>query len=96
MSNLEYTSFLIRLWREPPASVAPEAAGREWLVQVEHIPGGEKEYFASLEELFAFIYCGFGQSRRFVVISAIHHTQHATRNTQYATRNTQYAPRIRR
>ena len=55
MSNLEYTSFLIRLWREPPASVAPEAAGREWLVQVEHIPGGEKVYLASLEELFAYI-----------------------------------------
>ena len=30
-------------------------AHHEWLVQVEHIPGGEKEYFASLEELFAFI-----------------------------------------
>jgi len=55
MSNLEYTSFLIRLWREPPASLAPEAADREWLIQVEHIPGGEKDYFASLEELFAFI-----------------------------------------
>ena len=55
MSNLEYTSFLIRLWREPPASVAPEAAGREWLVQVEHIPSGEKVYLASLEELFAYI-----------------------------------------
>lgn len=54
-SSLEYTSFLVRLWREPPASVAPPAADREWLVQVEHIPGGEKEYFASLEELLAFI-----------------------------------------
>lgn len=48
-SSLEYTSFLIRLWREPSASE------QNWLVQVEHIPGGEKEYFASLEELFAFI-----------------------------------------
>ena len=55
MSNLEYTSFLIRLWREPPASLAPEAGDRDWLVQVEHIPGGEKEYFSSLEELFDFI-----------------------------------------
>ncbi|MBL7063651.1 MAG: hypothetical protein ISS49_05500 [Anaerolineae bacterium] len=54
-SNLDYTSFLIRLWREPPASVEPQASGRQWLVQVEHIPGGEKEYFASLEDLFAFI-----------------------------------------
>jgi hypothetical protein len=48
-SNLEYTSFLIRLWREPSGT------NREWLVQVEHIPGGEKEYFASLEDLFTFI-----------------------------------------
>lgn len=54
-SSLEYASFLIRLWREPPASLALKAAEREWLVQVEHIPSGEKAYFASLEELFAFI-----------------------------------------
>jgi len=54
-SNLEYTSFLIRLWREPPASVELPAAEQGWLVQVEHIPSGEKEYFTSLEELFAFI-----------------------------------------
>ena len=53
--NPDYTSFLIRLWREPPASVEPLAAGREWLAQVEHIPGGEKQYFASLDALFAFI-----------------------------------------
>jgi len=53
--NLDYTSFLIRLWREPPASLEPQTADRPWLAQVEHIPGGEKEYFASLEELFAFI-----------------------------------------
>ena len=54
-SSLEYTSFLIRLWREPQRSGALPVADREWLVQVEHIPGGEKEYFASLEDLFAFI-----------------------------------------
>ena len=55
-SSLEYTSFLIRLWREFPArSVEPPAADREWLAQVEHIPNGEQEYFASLEDLFAFI-----------------------------------------
>jgi len=53
--NLEYTSFLIRLWREPPASLAPEAGDRDWLVQVEHIPSGERQYFTSLEELFDFI-----------------------------------------
>jgi hypothetical protein len=54
-SNPEYASFLIRLWREPPASLASRAAGQEWLIQVEHIPGGEREYMASLEDLFAFI-----------------------------------------
>jgi hypothetical protein len=66
-SNPDYTSFLLRLWREPPASVerptaCPEpvqgqgrSAGHEWLVQVEHIPSGEKRYFASLEDCFAFI-----------------------------------------
>lgn len=54
-SNPDYTSFLIRLWREPPVLVGPQAAGREWLAQVEHIPGGEKQYFASLDDLFAFI-----------------------------------------
>jgi len=70
-----YTSFLVRLWREPPALVEPpatcpevppahrpeavegldEGAGHEWLAQVEHIPTGEQQYFASLEDLFAFI-----------------------------------------
>jgi hypothetical protein len=54
-SGLEYTSFLIRLWREPPALVAPQVAGRPWLVQVEHIPDGEECYFASLDDLFAFL-----------------------------------------
>jgi len=50
-----YTSFLVRLWREPPALVEPSVAECEWLVQVEHIPSGEKAYFTSLEEFFAFI-----------------------------------------
>jgi hypothetical protein len=54
-SNPEYASFLIRLWREPPASLAPQTAGQEWLVQVEHIPSGEKDYFTALEDCFAFI-----------------------------------------
>jgi hypothetical protein len=56
--------YLIRLWREPPALFVPQAAGREWLIQVEHIPGGEKEYFASLDDLFVFIWAQLpGQSR---------------------------------
>lgn len=54
-SNLEYTSFLVRLWREPQDSGEPPATDREWLAQVEHIPTGERQYFASLEDLFAFI-----------------------------------------
>ncbi|MFQ5859459.1 MAG: hypothetical protein ACE5LU_28000 [Anaerolineae bacterium] len=54
-SNLDYTSFLVRLWREPAGSVEPPANGHEWLAQVEHIPGGEREYFTSLDDLFAFI-----------------------------------------
>jgi len=54
MSSLEYTSFLIRLWREPAAEgdSATEAA---LAVQVEHIPGGERRYFTSLEQLFAYL-----------------------------------------
>lgn len=52
-SESEYTSFLVRLWRESPAAGCE--GPHEWLVQVEHIPGGEKEYLISLEDLFAFI-----------------------------------------
>jgi len=70
-SNLDYISFLVRLWRERPNSAGRPAAGldgsmglprwsakeahHEWLAQVEHIPAGEKHYFSSLEGLFAFI-----------------------------------------
>ncbi len=54
--NLEYTSFLIRLWREPQPESEGRAAGGDWLVQVEHIPSGEKRYFVSLEDCFAFIH----------------------------------------
>ena len=56
MENLspDYTSFLLRLWREAPPT-APDLAGQEWLAQVRHIPSGEERYFASLDALFAFI-----------------------------------------
>jgi hypothetical protein len=51
----DYTSFLLRLWRD----AGPERGGRAgeegWLVQIEHIPSGEKRYFSSLEGCFAFI-----------------------------------------
>lgn len=54
-SRPEYTSFLVRLWREPPASAGQQANYDEWLAQVEHIPSGEQRYFTSLDDLFAFI-----------------------------------------
>jgi hypothetical protein len=63
--NPEYTSFLVRLWREPPPltgqrvkdvkSWMQPSGDDEWLAQVELIPSGEKRYFTSVEELFAFI-----------------------------------------
>jgi len=51
----DYTSFLLRLWREPQLDGEGRAAGGAWLVQIEHIPSGQQRYFASLEECFAFI-----------------------------------------
>jgi len=51
----DYTSFLLRLWREPQPEAEGRAAGEDWLVQIEHIPTGEKRYFASLEDCFAYI-----------------------------------------
>ena len=63
-ANPDYVSLLIRLWREPAAErQAAGAAQSKWLVQVEHIPSGEKRYFNSLEELFKFI-AGFSQKPR--------------------------------
>ncbi|MBN1260680.1 MAG: hypothetical protein JXB35_08370 [Anaerolineae bacterium] len=68
-SQPDYTSFLIRLWHEPAASPAPPMTGQigstmtghEWLIQIEHIPGGEKLHFTSLEALFAYIQTWIGQ-----------------------------------
>jgi hypothetical protein len=48
MSNPQYDSFLVRLWREPTTD-------GEWIAQVEHIPSGEIKYFASLDELFDYL-----------------------------------------
>jgi len=50
----DYTSFLLRLWRERSRRLAPQAVGRPWLAQIEHTLGGEKEYSASLDDLSAF------------------------------------------
>jgi hypothetical protein len=54
-SGLDYASFLIRLWREPEDKAPSSDASCDWLAQVEHILSGEKRYFTSLEDLFAFI-----------------------------------------
>ncbi|MBI4319197.1 MAG: hypothetical protein HY675_11970 [Chloroflexi bacterium] len=48
ISKQDYSSYLVRLWRDPPAS-------QEWVAQVEHIPSGKVRYFASIEDVFAFI-----------------------------------------
>ncbi len=39
---------MVRLWRE-------KTSGQEWLIQVEHIPSGEKQHFNSLDSLFTYI-----------------------------------------
>ncbi|MBI3979647.1 MAG: hypothetical protein HY331_15815 [Chloroflexi bacterium] len=44
----DYASYFIRLWRD-------QTLDREWTVQIEHIQSGEQRYFASLEDLFAFL-----------------------------------------
>ena len=48
MSSPQYVSFLVRMWREPEEE-------NDWLAQVEHILSGEITYFASLEEMFAYL-----------------------------------------
>ena len=61
--NLQYTSFLVRLWPDTVPSATPQTdnhtqsdvANPKWMAQVEYIPGGEQQYFISLEDLFAFI-----------------------------------------
>lgn len=46
---IEYTSFLIRLWRETnPDPCSPPA---EWQGEVEHIQSGQRWAFCTLEEL---------------------------------------------
>jgi DNA-binding transcriptional regulator GbsR (MarR family) len=46
--DAEYLSFLLRFWRLP-------SADKEWLVQVEFIPGGKRRYFSSVKDLCEFI-----------------------------------------
>lgn len=50
---LEYTSFLIRLWREVnPDLHAPPA---EWHGEVEHIQSGRRWAFNTLDEVLGFL-----------------------------------------
>jgi len=58
-SNLEYTSFLVRLWCESSDGNDTPPGGLGCLAQVEQIPQGNRRYFASLEDLFAFIRAQF-------------------------------------
>lgn len=47
-----YSSFLVRVWRRPTNESGDLASAEtEWLIQVELIPSGRREYFGSLEGL---------------------------------------------
>lgn len=48
MSPPDYTSFLVRMWRESDEN-------GQWLVQVEHILSGDTKYCSSLEDLFEYL-----------------------------------------
>lgn len=59
---IEYTSFLIRLWREvtPPPSPSPERRGArrgvsDWRGEAEHIQTGACWTFDTLDELLDFL-----------------------------------------
>jgi hypothetical protein len=43
--------FVVRMWQEP-SEVAPPG---QWRGSVEHVPSGERLYFASIEDLNTFI-----------------------------------------
>jgi hypothetical protein len=50
---IEYTSFLIRLWRETnPEAQTPPA---DWRGEVEHIQSGQRWTFNTLDELMDFL-----------------------------------------
>ncbi len=46
--DLQYRSFLVRLWGEPNAR-------SQFVAEVEKIPSGQREFFSCLGDLFAFI-----------------------------------------
>ena len=51
--DIEYASFLIRLWRE--AGTATTALLTDWCSEVEHIQTGQCWTFGTLEELMDFL-----------------------------------------
>lgn len=51
----DYISFLVRMWREPTTAGDASRQEADWIIQIERIPSGEMEYFASLEQFFAFV-----------------------------------------
>jgi hypothetical protein len=48
-TQVQYASFLVRLWRSGPS--APEGYDTGWQGEVEHIQSGRRTAFASLGEL---------------------------------------------
>jgi hypothetical protein len=50
---IEYTSFLIRLWRE--ASADATASLTDWCSEVENIQSGQRWTFRTLDELLDFV-----------------------------------------
>jgi hypothetical protein len=50
---IEYTSFLIRLWRE--ASADATASLTDWCSEIEHIQSGQHWTFSTLDELLDFL-----------------------------------------
>ena len=47
----EYTSFLVRLWRDHPGSDGPAC----WHGEIEHVQTGARWSFSTLEALLAFL-----------------------------------------
>jgi len=50
---IEYTSYLIRLWRE--LNPDPRVLPAEWRGEVEHIQSGQCWSFSTLDELLGFL-----------------------------------------
>lgn len=51
-AHLQYTSYLIRIWRLPDQTGIPV----EWQSEIQHIQSGKRWNFHNLEELEAFLH----------------------------------------